>query len=237
MTESSPTPASGNDRIAFDDPDYRAAVVDLLAVISYGELVAFERLAEDAKSAPSLAAKVDLATMAAAEFENALRLNQRLSELGADPYEAMEPFREPLNAFHAHTAPADWLESLVKAYVGDGLARDFYAEIAAFLDVDSRDLILSALERTQHSDFVVEHVRAAIAADPRVGGRLALWGRRLMGEALTQAQGIAAERDALSALLAGGVDRPGMDLAALGRMFSRLTERHAYRMAELGLAH
>ena len=66
---------------------------------------------------------------------------------------------------------------------------------------------------------------------------MALWGRRLMGEALTQAQGVAAERDALSALLAGGVDRPGMDLAALGRMFSRLTEKHAARMAELGLAH
>ncbi|CAM3483380.1 Hydroxylase [Nocardioides dubius] len=236
MTESSPTPAPG-DRIAFDDPDYRAAVVDLLAVISYGELVAFERLAEDARSAPSLAAKVDLATMAAAEFDNVLRLNQRLSELGADPYAAMEPFREPLDAFHQHTAPADWLESLVKAYVGDGLARDFYAEIAAFLDVDTRDLILSSMERTQHSEFVVEHVRAAIAADPRVGGRLALWGRRLMGEALTQAQGVAAQRDALSALLAGGIDRPGMDLAALGRMFSRLTERHARRMADLGLAH
>ncbi len=56
-----------------------------------------------------------------------------------------------------------------------------------------------------------------------------------MGEALIQAQRIAADRDALSALLAGGVDRPGLDLAALGRMFTRLTERHAARMADLGL--
>jgi len=40
----------------------------------------------------------------------------------------------------------------------------------------------------------------------------------------------------LAALLAGGVDRPGMDLAALSRMFGRLTENHARRMAELGLA-
>ena len=52
-----------------------------------------------------------------------------------------------------------------------------------------------------------------------------------MGEALTQAQRVAAERDALTALLAGGVDRPGLDLAAIGRMFTRLTERHAERMA------
>ena len=39
----------------------------------------------------------------------------------------------------------------------------------------------------------------------------------------------------MTALLAGGVDRPGMDLAAIGRMFTRLTERHTERMAELGL--
>ena len=48
-------------------------------------------------------------------------------------------------------------------------------------------------------DEVVDRVRAAINADPRVGGRLALWGRRLVGEALSQAQRVAAERDALVA--------------------------------------
>jgi hypothetical protein len=85
----------------------------------------------------------------------------------------------------------------------------------------------------------VEKVRAAIAADPRVAGRLALWGRRLVGEALSQAQLVAAERDSLSALLVGGVDRPGVqraDLAEIGRMFARLTEAHTKRMAALGLS-
>jgi len=33
------------------------------------------------------------------------------------------------------------------------------------------------------------------------------------------------------------VDRPGMDLAALARMFNRMIERHAQRMTELGLDH
>ncbi|QIX27640.1 hydroxylase [Nocardioides sp. JQ2195] len=237
MTESPTDGSLAGQGVAFDDPSYRAAVVDLLAVIAYGEISAFERLAEDAKLAPSLEDKVALATMAAAEFENVTLLRARLESLGADPFEAMKPFRPAIDNFHAHTSPSNWLEGLVKAYVGDGLARDFYAEIAAFVDVDTRDLILGALERTTHSEFVVERVREGIAADHRIGGPLALWGRRLMGEALSQAQRVAAERDALSALLAGGVDRPGMDLAAIGRMFNRLTERHAMRMEDLGLAH
>jgi hypothetical protein len=79
-------------------------------------------------------------------------------------------------------------------------------------------------------------VRAAINDDPRNGGRLALWGRRLVGEALSQAQRVAAERDALSTLLVGGVERPGADLAEIGRMLARLTDNHARRMAALGLA-
>jgi hypothetical protein len=150
--------------------------------------------------------------------------------------EAMGPFVKPFDAFHTKTAPSNWLEGLIKAYVGDGLAADFYREVAAFLDADTRDLIIASLVDAGHSGFVVERVRQAIEEDPRVAGALALWGRRLMGEALSQAQRVAAERDSLASLLAGGVDRPGLDLAALGRMFSRLTENHANRMAERGLA-
>lgn len=221
--------------LALQDPDYRAAVVDLLGAVTYGEISAFERLAEDAKLAPTLQDKVAIAAMASAQFAKVHALHARIVALGSDPFEAMAPFDAAIDAFHQHTAPADWFEGLIKAYVGDGLADDFYREIAAYLDPETRDLVVAALEDAGHAEFVVERVRAGIAADPRLGGRLALWGRRLMGEALTQAQRVAAERDALTALLGGGVDRPGLDLAAIGRMFARLTERHAERMAQLGL--
>lgn len=220
---------------AFEDATYRAAVVDLLGVIAYGEISAFERLVEDAKLAPSLEDKVALAAMATAEFGKVLPLHERIASIGSDPFEAMAPFRKPIDQFHLHTAPSDWCEGLVKAFVGDGLANDFYREIAAYLDPETRDLVVSSVDGGDHAAYVVARVREAISADPRKGGRLALWGRRLMGEALTQAQRVAADRDALTALLTGGVDRPGLDLVAIGRMFTRLTERHAERMSELGL--
>lgn len=231
MTES----AAGQGLGALQDEAYRRAVVDLLGAIAYGELSAFERLVEDAKLAPTLDDKLAIASMAAAEFAHLAPLRERVVALGGDFSAAMAPFRAALDDFHAHTAPSDWYEGLIKAYVGDGLARDFYREIAAYLDRETRDTIVASMQEVGHSEFAVDRVRAAIAADPRLGGRLALWGRRLMGEALTQAQRVAADRDALTALLAGGVDRPGMDLAAIGRMFNRLTERHADRMATLGL--
>jgi hypothetical protein len=222
--------------VVFEDADYRLAVVDLLGAIAYAELSAFERLTDDLKLAPTIRDKVEMGAMATVEFGHVSRLHERIRELGADPFDAMAPFQAPLDLFHAHTSPSDWYEGLVKAYVGDGLAADFYREIAAYLDAETRDLIVASLDDAGQADFAVRHIRQAIADDPKLGGRLALWGRRLMGEALTQAQRVAAERDALSVLLAGGIDRPGLDLAAIGRMFTRITERHNQRMAELGLS-
>ncbi|MET8626042.1 ferritin-like fold-containing protein [Kitasatospora sp. NPDC004669] len=218
------------------EPGYRAAVLDLLGALAYGELSAFERLAEDAKLAPGLADKAALARMASAEFQHYQRLHDRLAEIGADPQDAMRPFVEPLELFHRMTAPSDWLEGLVKAYVGDAIATDFYREVAVRLDDDTRDLVLGVMSDTGQAQFAVDKVRQAIEADPRAGGRLALWGRRLMGEALSQAQRVVAERDALSNLLVGGVQVQGFDLVEVGKMFNRITEAHTKRMAALGLA-
>ena len=208
------------------------AVVDLLGVLAYGELTAFERLASDARLAPTIADKDALASMAAAEFGHYRRLTSHLKLLGIDPEAAMTPFIQPLNDFHDSTSPSDWLESLVKAYVGDGIAKDFYREVAGFLDEPTRDLVLSVLGDMGHSSFVVGHVRSATAANRAVAGRLALWARRLVGEALAQAQRVAVEREALTRLLVGGVT----DLEEIGLLLQRLTDAHAERMEALGLS-
>jgi len=216
-----------------------SAVVELLGALAYAELTAFDRLAEDARLAPTLAGRAALARMAAAEIAHHGRLTDRLAELGADPQAAMGPFVVALDAFHEGTRPSTWLEGLVKAYVGDGIATDFYREISAYVDPSTQALVHDAMQDVGQSEFVVKVVREAIKADERVAGRLALWGRRLVGEALSQAQQVAVERDALSSLLVGGVgarNRPSADLAELGRMFARLTDEHTRRMGRLGLA-
>ena len=50
---------------------------------------------------------------------------------------------------------------------------------------------------------------------------------------LQAVQSVAVERDALTALLVGGV--PGSDINETGRMFARLTAAHQQRMTTLGL--
>jgi tRNA-(MS[2]IO[6]A)-hydroxylase (MiaE)-like len=225
-----PGAAEAGDR-AGDGPD-PDGVIDLLGVLAYASLVAFFRLSDDAAVAVSLADKESMAGMAVAQFGHFKLLRRRLEEMHADPEQAMSPFVAAIDAFHARTAPADWLEGLVKAYVGDGIAADFYRALAELLDQETRELVLEVLGDAGHAEFAVARVRAAIEADPKVAGRLALWARRLVGEALGQAQRVAAEREALARLLAGGTVS---QLGEIGRMFARLTDAHAERMAALGL--
>ncbi|MGH3648525.1 MAG: ferritin-like fold-containing protein [Micromonosporaceae bacterium] len=224
-----PTPQPTDD--AAHPPPPTAAVVELLGVLAYGHLVAFDTMSADARLAPDLGRRAVLCEMAAAEIGHYGRLASRLRELGADPEQTMQPYVAAFEAYHRQTQPRDWLEGLVKAYVGESIADDFYREVAGFLASPDRELVLDVLHDTRYADFAVAEIRAAIAADPKVANRLALWARRLVGEALTQAQRVAAEQDALTLLVVEGSG----DLAGVGALIKRITSAHTTRMTAAGL--
>jgi DNA-binding ferritin-like protein len=173
-----------------------------------------------------------MSAMAALEYQHYAKLAERLVDLGASPPEAMEPFVAALETYHSLTEPSTWLEGVVKAYVGDGMAADFFREVAAFVDDGTAELIRDVLIDDQRASFAVREVEAAVREQPAVAGRLALWARRLVGEAMSQTQHVLADRDSLMMLLVEGTG----DLTGVAALMQRITDRHAERMAALGLA-
>src|ERR1700712_340677 len=203
----------------------------LFALLAYGEVAAFYRLTDEARMAPNLAGRINMASMAAAEMNHYEILREALAKRGVDIVPAMTRYASALENYHRLTTPSTWLEALVKTYIGDALAADFYLEIADALPDDAADVVRAVLSETDHSQFVVAEVKAAVTASDKQRHRLALWSRRLLGEAITQAQFVLADRDDLVDLVMSS----GEGLGQLTEFFDRLQRTHSTRMRELGL--
>jgi tRNA-(MS[2]IO[6]A)-hydroxylase (MiaE)-like len=215
-------------RVPADHP----GVNELFAVLAYGEVAAFYRLTDEAKMAPDLRGRISMASMAAAEMGHYELLRDALESRGVDVVPTISRYASALDGYHRLTTPSTWLEALVKAYVGDALAADFYLQIADELPDEVADVVRATMSQTGHSQFVVAEVRAAVTKSGRQRSRLALWSRRLLGEAITQAQYVLAEHDELVDLVAS---RTG-GLTQLAGFFDRLQRTHDDRMRDLGLA-
>ncbi len=207
-------------------------VTELFALLAYGEVAAFYRLTEEARMAPNLAGRINMASMAAAEMRHYEVLHEALAARGVDTVRAMTKYAPALENYHRLTTPSTWLEALVKTYIGDALAADFYLQIADALPPEASGVVRSVLAETGHSQFVVAEVRAAVTASDRQRHRLALWSRRLLGEAITQAQFVLADHDELVDLVISSSE----GLAQLSEFFDQLQRTHTSRMQELGLA-
>jgi hypothetical protein len=136
----------------------------------------------------------------------------------------------------------------MKAYVIDTVSADFYRAVSKYVEPETRELI----EQVQSADTVTEILRSllkrALADDPRLASRLSLWGRRLLGEALTQAQRVGFEQGFLTGLMGGtesglitgrpaGASAPeeAEAKAVFSGLVRQLAENHSRRMAQLGL--
>ncbi len=88
------------------------ATVDLLGVLAYGELSAFDRLAEDARQAPTLAGRAALSAMAAAEIGHFRLLDDHLRAMGVTTTRLptpilMAPWLNPFPAARDHPRSLD----------------------------------------------------------------------------------------------------------------------------------
>ncbi|TRW44319.1 ferritin-like fold-containing protein [Georgenia yuyongxinii] len=212
------------------EPSHAAAVADLLGLYSSIQLAAFTRLAKDAQHAPDLPGQVTISRMAAGELAHLDELERLARELGADFYDTTARFADLLGDLDRRTAPGDWWERLMKTYVAYGMLADLQRALSADLDKTLRAVVEEILADNGYADYVVATVGPVAAGDPQLKARLALWGRRVVGEALGIVQRALDEHPGLlGALPEGG------EADAAGRVRNQLTSGHARRMDRLGL--
>ncbi len=209
-----------------------AGPLAVLGLLANSELVAVSRLAADAAAAPDLPARLELGRLAGVAAQRLARLGERVDELGGGLVDAVAPFVGTYADFDARTPAGTWWERLLKAYVGYGVEDDVARLLAGRLDEATASAVAVVLADDGHATFVVSRLSEAMAGDPVLASRLALWGRRIVGEALGVVQRLTAEHDDVRALLEDAL--PG-DGELQQRLFGALTAEHTRRMERLGL--
>ena len=193
-----------------------------LGQTAYLTIVLFENLGRAVTTAPTTDAKTRLARAASEMLSMHEELVAELVRLHDDPAAEMEPFRILLDDFQRRTKGADWYEILVTCYLTNGFLLDFFAGLAGGLPADLDDRAASILQRDQGEAVLVEELRRAIEENPRLASRLAMWGRRLIGDTMLVAH--------------SAIDQhPAISNERVDPVFTELIAAHTRRMDALGL--
>lgn len=196
-----------------------------LGLVAYLQLALFETLGRASSVAPSTRAKALTGVIATSTLERHKALLDEIDRAHKDPADVMQPHVALIDEFQHRTGAGDWHETMLSTYVAAGLLNDVFERLAAGLPADYRDRVVATLAKRAADDDreIVAELSLAIGADPRLASRLALWGRRLVGDTLLVA------RAAISA------SHQSADDERLEPVFTELIAAHTRRMDVLGL--
>ncbi|MFC5501030.1 ferritin-like fold-containing protein [Lysinimonas soli] len=194
-----------------------------LGRLGYLTLVLFENLSRAVLLAPTTSAKTALSAAVAEVLEAHEGVVTEMRGAGIDPVAAMEPFRAELDDFRRRIQGADWPESLVTCYLTGGFLTDFFTGLAAGLPSGLSSRVSLLLDIDKGQAVLVAQLRTAIEGSSRLASRLAMWGRRLVGDTMLVAR---------SSLAIGG-QLPGEE--RIEPVFTELISAHTRRMDVLGL--
>ena len=195
-----------------------------LGQAAYLQLSFFEALSGAVTAAPSTAAKEVVSQAAGIVLARHQALCAEIEKLGLTPAEAMEPFVASIDSFQSRTRGNDWAESLLAYYVESGILDDGFISIAEGFERSQSERITQILGDDDAIDLVASLLMAKIGENPRLSSRLALYGRRLVGDVLL--------------LSRSALDLPqntAPDDARLEPVLTELIADHTRRMDDLGL--
>ncbi|SFR74497.1 tRNA-(MS[2]IO[6]A)-hydroxylase (MiaE)-like [Agromyces sp. CF514] len=197
--------------------------VPFLGQAAYIQLVFFEGLSTAVQNAPTIRAKEGLSAAAGVALRKHHALIAELRLLGVEPVDVMAPFAPATDRLQASMRSSDWHELLLAIHVVSGMLDGYFSRLANGLHADLARRVRAILDEAGSATVLEHELGLAIAEQPGLADRLALWGRSLVGDTLLIA------RSALH-----GSDARGLD-ERVEPIFTELIADHTRRMDALGL--
>ena len=212
------------DTVQVEVAEFAPDILSFLALAASTELFLYEAATQAVLGAPNLEAKTAMADIAADALHKHQVFAAELEKRGKNPATEMERFVTRVNQFTERITTPDWHQHVLSVWLVGGIFDGFFASLALGLkDSYSKEAIAvlrSDSGRTKLEQLLVSEV----AADPKLADRLALWGRRLVGDSLLFA------RDVLQYS-----DNREFIVDETNPVFTGLTADHMRRMDTLGL--
>jgi tRNA-(MS[2]IO[6]A)-hydroxylase (MiaE)-like len=191
---------------------------------AYLQLTIFENLSRVVRSAPNTEAKSSLSRVAGLALAKHEALVAEIEKHGADAAATMQPFVAEIDSFQRLTQGNDWYESVTSCYLTSGFLDDFLVRLAAGLAGAAGARVVGILSKDTGEDVIARELLAAIEKNPRLAARLAMWGRRLVGDTMLVARWTLRP-----------TDNHDSDEARIEPVFTELIAAHTRRMDALGL--
>lgn len=199
-------------------------ITHFLGLVAYLQLEVFEAASRAVAAAPTLEAKETLSTAAGLALEKHQAFTEEMRRRGLEPFQVMQPFTPIIDEYIERIESDDWLEGVLNVYLVAGLFDAFFSELAGGVRDPYAEVAREVLDGSTGREEVAALLAQQIEADPRVGDRLALWGRRIVGDSLLVAR---------SALVLS--ENKSQDDESIEPVFSELIATHIRRMDGLGL--
>ena len=207
-----------------DLSEFTPDLVSFLGQTAYLELAVFESLSRAVAEAPNLRVKGGISIVAGEALAKHQGLVSELEKKKVDPTEAMRPFTEAIDRFEVLTRGRDWYETLLGVYITAGFLDDFFARLVTGLPRSIASRVSELLATPGSDDIIIDALREGMNQDPDLSSRLALWGRRLIGDTQLVARSALATSD-VSERTQGKIEP----------VFTDLLGAHSRRMDALGL--
>lgn len=213
-----------DDALRVDLAEFAPNIMPFLGLTAYLQLELYQASARAVSGAAELKSKDVLARVAGVTLSKHQRLTGEIRRRGHEPYVVMEPFSAVIDDFIERLDIPDWHQHVLSIFLVGGLFDDFFASLAAGLSDGYRDEAIAILSDDSGRIELRELLSAEIASDPSLANRLALWGRRLVGDTLLVSRHVLTLSEGRT-FVASEVEP----------VFTELIADHIRRMDDLGL--
>jgi hypothetical protein len=171
-----------------DLAEFTPSPVDFLGRAAAVQLGHVENLARALAAAPTTGAKTALGPVTEASLAKHLALVEAIRAEGVDPAETLEHFGAVTEEYARVTLGGDWYETLLAAYLGAGFLDHLFSRLGAGLPSRLAERVKRIYADDDRHAALVGLLERAMENDPRLASRLAMWGRRILGDTLLVAR-------------------------------------------------